>query len=337
MEKNAQTYIGLAFALVVGLAACTPVAHDGEKQAKSRVEEKSDTHIAEKGHSMDYVNPGPWVNPEITEPEPWKSHDGIVKFFEFPVPIPEMSPRAFHLYWQKHHSPWAMNVTSFSQFMRKYNSSHKYSKDPLKLPAHYKQDTPFEGAAEVWVNSIAEVGDWLGNPIYPELIQPDEPRFIAQDGSAEIIIAKEERLYEPELDMIENLKTKVYLLVTAAEGSDYEQLHASASAHGKLILAQPSLKQHLKKLVVSHKLKEPLPLEGFELHDIDVIYELWFEDIASATAFFDEADYSAKIVENESKVFNGAEIRGLVVKMRVVHDEFSFQPSTTQPMAFSWE
>lgn len=285
---------------------------------------------------MTTVSPGPWVDYEKTEAEPWLTHNGIVKFFEFPVPIKEMSPRAFHLYWQKHHSPNVMNVTAFAQYMRKYNSGHAYPEKISDLPEHYDQNTPFEGAAEVWLNSLDEVGDWLGHPLYAELIQPDEPRFISQDGDCEIIVTKEERLYEPAVDMVESLKTKVYLLTTRKQGEDYDDFHSAASAHGKLILEQASLKKHLDKLVISHKLREPLPLDGFELDNIDAVYELWFADIAAMQAFFSESDYAATILPNEENIFDVDYIRTVVAKMRVVHDEFSFQPSTTQPMPFHW-
>ena len=285
---------------------------------------------------MEYANPGPWVNPEITEDEPWASHEGIVKFFEFAVPIAGMSPRAFHLHWQKHHSPTAMYTTQFSQFMRKYNSSHKYPGDPLKLPERYRQDTSFEGAAEVWLNRLTEVEDWLGNPLYPELIQPDEPRFIDQDGTAEIIIAKEERLYEPELDMAENLLTKVYLLFKRPDDADFDDWHKAASEYGKLILDQPSLEQHVRKLVISHKLREPLPIDDMDMSPIDAVLELWFDDIETAQEYFGELADCDRVLASEAALAGGEDIRGLVVKMRVVHDEFSFQPSTTQPMAFSW-
>jgi hypothetical protein len=284
---------------------------------------------------MTMVNPGPWVNPEAMEAEPWKSPEGIVKFLEFPVPIEGMSPRAFHLHWQKHHSPTAMYTTPFSQFMRKYNSSHKYPGDPLRLPSRYRQDTRFEGAAEVWLNRLSEVTDWLGNPLYSGLIQPDEPRFIDQNGTAEIIISKEERLYEPELDMAENLLTKVYLLITKPSLRDFDDWHGSVSKHGRLILSYPSLKSRLRKLVISHKLREPLPIEGMEMSPIDAIVELWFSDLDAGRQFFDDPA-QVDLANSEAALIDGKQIRGLVAKMRVVHDEFSFQPSTTQPMAFSW-
>lgn len=285
---------------------------------------------------MDGANPGPWVDRDLTEPEPWKTHAGIVKFFEFPVPIKKMSSRSFHLYWQKHHSPNVMNITPFAQFMRKYNSGHRYPEMQLDLPSHYSQDVPFEGAAEVWINSITEVGDWLGHPLYPQLIQPDEPRFISQDGEVEIVVTKEERLYEPEPDLCENLLTKTYLIFRRDSGDDFDRFHGTASALAKQILAQASLKSRLKKLVVSHRLREPFPLADFALSDIDVVLELWFQTLAEAQAFFSDPVYQAVILPYEEKHLRPAAVLALTAKMRVVHDEFSFQPSTTQPLPFSW-
>ena len=190
--------------------------------------------------------PGPWVDPEHNETAPWTNNHGIVKFIEFPVRLPTMSHRAFHLYWQRHHSPNVMNVTAFSQFMRKYNTGHVYPQKLDGLPAHYQQTTPFEGAAEVWINGLNEVGAWLGHPLYAELIQPDEPRFIKQDGSIEVIIAKEERLHEPDSDLHETGLTKLYLLIRRRAGLEYDAFHTELSALGKLLLAQPSLRALLE-------------------------------------------------------------------------------------------
>lgn len=285
---------------------------------------------------MPPANPGPWVDPEAVDAAPWETRDGIVKFFEFPVPIAGMSPRAFHLYWQKHHSPQAMHVTAFSQFMRKYNSTHRYPGAPLAWPARYAPMARVEGAAEVWINRVAEVADWLGHPLYPELIQPDEPRFIAQDGSAEVVVTKEERLFKAAPDLVENLMTKVYLVARRPDGHARDAFHRAASEHGRAILAEPSLARHLIQLVVSHRLPDPPPLDGMEMAPIDAIFELWFADLAAAHAFFAEPAFGAAAAKREEALCGGAPLRVLAAKVRVVHDEFSFQPSTTQPLPFAW-
>lgn len=280
--------------------------------------------------------PGDWVNPETIESEPWKTQDGIVKFVEFPVRCSEMSARAFHIYWQKHHSPHAMSVVPFSQYIRKYVSGHRFPDTKLDVPHHYKQNATFDGVGEVWLNSLQEVEDWFAQPLYEQLIAPDEARFISADGGGEFIVAKEERVFEPELDMAENMMTKVYILQRSNSALDYDEAHAAASSHGQAILAQDSLKQRLQKFVISHKLREPFPIDGFELDDIDTVFEFWFSEPADAQKFFADPAYKAFVLPLEDRAFDVASTQVLVARLRVVHDEFSFQPSTTQPLPFAW-
>ena len=74
---------------------------------------------------------------------------------------------------------------------------------------------------------------------------------------------------------------------------------------------------------------------GMTLHDIDAVVELWFDTPQEIAPYFSEAVYRDQIAPIEREIFSGG-IRAVVAKMRVVHDEFSFQPSTTQPLPFSW-
>jgi hypothetical protein len=284
---------------------------------------------------MTIVNPGPWVNPEVIESEPWKTQTGPIKFIEFPVRNPAMSRRAFQLYWQKHHSPHVMNLTAFSQFIRKYSSGHIYPEPITGVPEHYAQTTPYEGASELWLDSIGEIGKWFDQPVYEERIHPDEQRFLSQGGEAAFILAKEERLYDPDPDEPESLKTKVYVLVRQQPGQDRDAFHCAVSQHGQLILEQRGLREHLEKLVINHKLCEPHP-QGMELSDIGSILELWFKDLATARKFFAREEYLTQILPNEHACFDINTIQVLVTKMRVIHDEYSFQPTTTQPMSFHW-
>lgn len=291
-----------------------------------------------KEHEMPMNSPlpGPWINPEIREERPWLTHEGIVKFFEFPVRIEAMSHRAFHLYWQRHHSPNVMNVTGFAQFMRKYTSGHRYPDNTLDLPDHYRQQHDLEGAAEVWINSWREVGNWLGHPLYGELIQPDEPRFIAQDERVIVLVAKEEHLHEPDRDMDENRHTKVYLLLSAKPNMSRPEFHGAVSTHFRAILEHPHLTALLSKLVISHKLAEPNPIEGLRPSDVDAVAEFWFADRNDARRFFADGTYRAAFAGRESAWSDFMKTRAITARVRVVHDEFSFQPSTTQPIPFTW-
>lgn len=281
---------------------------------------------------MTTVMPGPPVDHSTPDAQPWTDNRGVVKFIEFPVRIPAMSRRAFHLYWLKHHSPHVMNVTSFSQFMRKYSTGHVYPEPVPGLPPHYRQDTPFEGAAEVWINSLDEVAGWLGHPLYAELIGPDESRFMAQDGSVEVILAREERLYEPEPDLHEQGLTKLYLLLKGRAELGHDEMHAAISGLARHFLVHDSMKQLLRKLVVSHRLRPPA-IDGLAMAEIDAVVELWFGDLDALARFFADPAYPS-IQRLEGQAVDVARIRAVTARVYVVHDEFSFQPSCTQPFAF---
>lgn len=280
--------------------------------------------------------PGPWVDPEKREARPWLSHDGIVKFLEFPVRIEAMSHRAFHLYWQRHHSPNVMNVTGFAQFMRKYNSGHRFPEATLGLPAHYQQDMVLEGAAEVWVNSWREVASWLGHPLYAELVQPDEPRFIAQDGRVVMMVGKEEVVHEPDPDLIENGRVKLYVLLARKPGMDADSFHTALSNHCKAVASRTALTPALRKLVVTHRLADPTPLDFLPATWVDAVVEYWFDRRADVSTFLATRDMREDFLPAEQAFSDATQTRAVVVRMRVVHDEFSFQPSTTQPLPFSW-
>jgi hypothetical protein len=284
---------------------------------------------------MTVPQPGPWTDYSTPEREPWKGNAGVVKFLEFPVRLPALSRRAFQLYWTRHHSCHVMNVTAFSQFMKKYVAGLAYTDPVPGLPAHYRQGTPFDGASEVWLGSLAEVDDWLSCPSYAELIQPDESRFLSQEGLNELLLGKEERLYEPDPDLHEQGLTKVYLLLNALDPANHDGAHAGISDMAKDILARESLRRCLKKLVVTHRLRPPAAT-AIPVADIDAVLELWFDDLTVMAAFFADDAY-VEHQQQEPRWVDTARIRALVARMHVVHDEFSFQPSTTQPLPFHRE
>lgn len=278
--------------------------------------------------------PGDWVDPEAPGPAPWSTQQGIVKFIEFPVRVPQMSRRAFHLYWQRHHSPHVMNCTGFSQFMRKYVTTHAYPEPVDILPAHYVPVDAFEGAAEVWLASLDEAIAWLSHPLYAELIQPDEPRFIDPSGAVEILIAREERVLRADSDLAESGLVKVHALYRRTEALAPTEFHGrlSEAAHGIVMDDDPV--GLLRNMTISHRLPEPQP-EGFPIAPIDAIAEFWFDDPAQARRFYSSAAFE-RFARAERPLIADGRARAVVGVAHVVHDEYSFQPTVMQPQAFAW-
>jgi hypothetical protein len=285
--------------------------------------------------TIEQIPAGPRPDDPAPDPAPWTNNAGVVKFIEFPARLPSMSRRAFHLYWTRHHSVHVMNVMSFAQFMRKYSTGHVGDAAIPGLPGRYRQDTAFEGAAEVWIDNLDQVGAWLGHPAYAELIQPDETRFIHADG-VEVIVAKEERLHRGERDLNENGLIKVYLLYSRRVATGHDAFHAAASDCGRALLGDGATAAALRQLVLSHRIREPWP-EGLPLAGIDTVMELWFAGPEELGRFFAAPAVDDTLRAFEERWVDAGRLRAVIARMRVIHDEFSFQPSTTQPLAFAWE
>lgn len=284
---------------------------------------------------MPASTPGPWVDHEAATDAPWLSRDGIVKFIEFPVRKPAMSRRAFHLYWQRHHSPHVMNSTGFSQFMRKYTTAHVYARAFDGLPAHLRAEPRFEGVGEVWLNSLDDATAWLGHPAYAELIAPDEANFIDASGGGEVLVVREERLHDEDHDLVESGLTKLYVTAARKSGLGRDEFHRAASEVARSFLARPSLRGLLKRFVLSHRLPDPYP-DWLPPTDTDVVFESWFDGRDNLRQFLADDARGARFPLADGELFEASSLRAVVARLHVVHDEFSFQPTTMQPGRFRW-
>ncbi len=258
---------------------------------------------------------------------------GPLKLMEFPVRLPSLSRREFHLYWQRHHSPHVMHTTAFSQGIRKYLTAHAHGEVVAGLPAKFPQGTSYDGVSELW---FAQVGDFtalFGHPLYPELIAPDEARFLRQDGSAALLLVREEVCIAGDADLAENGLTKLYLLLSRLPGTRPGEGSAGFGRLASLWLAQPPLRRYLQRLAISHALVDGLP-DGFPPPQFDGVMEFWFESPLAMAECFADAAYRQGVAPHEPQCMDMEKVRALVARLHVIHDEYSFQPSTTQPFGF---
>jgi hypothetical protein len=80
---------------------------------------------------------------------------------------------------------------------------------------------------------------------------------------------------------------------------------------------------------------EPLPIE-LQPSGIDAVLELVFASLAELRAYIGSSGVEAAWATAESTVVDADATKALVARLCVVHDEFSFQPTTMQPHPFSW-
>ena len=79
----------------------------------------------------------------------------------------------FDAYWKNHHGPVVKSVPEFIRHVRKYTQCHLLKGTmPLGAAGDY------DGIAELWFDSVAELEAAFQEPRYLEIIRPDELKFV---------------------------------------------------------------------------------------------------------------------------------------------------------------
>ncbi|MDX1570025.1 MAG: EthD domain-containing protein [Xanthomonadales bacterium] len=83
----------------------------------------------------------------------------------------DMSPEAFHEYWRTTHASKVRSIPAAERYIRRYVQCHT-------IPAAYAEgEVAFDGAVELWFDSVADQQAFFSDPDYLREVQPDESRF----------------------------------------------------------------------------------------------------------------------------------------------------------------
>ena len=93
-----------------------------------------------------------------------------------------MTHEEFSAYWRNHHGSVVKSVSEFTRHVRKYIQCHLVGNTvPLGAAGAY------DGVAELWFDSVAELETAFREPRYLEIIRPDELKFADLDKSISFI------------------------------------------------------------------------------------------------------------------------------------------------------
>jgi uncharacterized protein (TIGR02118 family) len=101
----------------------------------------------------------------------------------------DMSVADFQDHWRTRHAELVRNSPATAKYIRKYVQCHTMSDQ------YEKGEVAFDGTAELWFDSVADMEAFYSDPDYLRDVQPDEPRFA--DMSKTVFFVTEE---EPVLD-----------------------------------------------------------------------------------------------------------------------------------------
>ena len=97
-----------------------------------------------------------------------------------------MTVAEFQDYWKNNHGPLVKSVPEFWQYVRKYVQGHTLTVPvPGFPPSDYE---PFDGIAELWFDSVEDIGKAFTHPRYLEIIRPDEAKLVDFANSRMFIV-----------------------------------------------------------------------------------------------------------------------------------------------------
>lgn len=82
---------------------------------------------------------------------------------------PTLAPNEFRDHLSRVHSRLVRDCLASSKYVRKYVQSYALQ--------GMNDEMAFDGAAELWFESAADMDRFFSDPAYLETVRPDEPRF----------------------------------------------------------------------------------------------------------------------------------------------------------------
>lgn len=96
-----------------------------------------------------------------------------------------MTPAAFHDHWRTIHAEKVRACPASARYIRRYVQAHV----PLSA---YEEGTPaFDGTAELWFDSTADMDAFYRDPAYLAQVEPDEPVFADMEATRFIVTQEE--------------------------------------------------------------------------------------------------------------------------------------------------
>ena len=84
---------------------------------------------------------------------------------------PDLSPEAFHDHWRTTHAELVRSIDATRRYVRRYTQCHT-------VATEYADGEPaFDGTAELWFDSAADLDAFYSDPEYLARVNPDEARF----------------------------------------------------------------------------------------------------------------------------------------------------------------
>jgi uncharacterized protein (TIGR02118 family) len=99
---------------------------------------------------------------------------------------PAMPPAEFHRYWRTEHAAKVRSIPACARYVRRYVQAHA-------VDAEYAAGEPaFDGTAELWFASAADMDAFYSDPEYLAVVAPDERVFADMERTVFVVTREED-------------------------------------------------------------------------------------------------------------------------------------------------
>lgn len=204
----------------------------------------------------------------------------------------------FHRYWREVHGPLALRMPT----LRRYVQSHR-----LAEPLPGFDQVPYDGVAEIWFDTLADITNLGQNPDYITGAQADEPNFIELKKLAFLATREHVFIEGPPMTRDTTWIKAIFLLrrrpdLSVAQFQDYW-----INGHAPQIPRDAGVMRYVQ----CHQLPETYAA-GAPAYD--GMAELWFEDHAAFLAYWSSPRIQKIFGDDAPRFLDGANCTGFLAQ-----------------------
>jgi uncharacterized protein (TIGR02118 family) len=237
----------------------------------------------------------------------------MIKVVELIVRKPGMTREQFHDHWYNVHGPLVMSIPEIRRHNVKYVQSHTLSD---WFPFLAGSEPVYDGAAEIWLDSIDAVHEMFAEPKFQELVYPDELLFL-DHARTQILVLTEHLVYHRPGAAIHG-GLKLFEIPVRPASMTRQQCQAYwHDVHGPMVLDTPAMVTSMRRYSQSHTLTEDIPAIGPMKYD--GLAELWFDTADDLERCFGP-EYLATVHEDEHSFVDLEQSTAFVAKEFVMYE-----------------
>lgn len=202
----------------------------------------------------------------------------------------------FHRYWRGIHGPLALRMKN----MKRYVQSHRRTEP---LPGF--DQVPYDGVAEIWFDTLAEIIKLPQNPDYVSGAQADEPNFIDVTKLAFLATTEHVVIEGPPMQRDTAWVKAIFLLRRRADLSVAQFQDYWINGHAPQIPRDAGVLRYVQCHQLPETYSDSTPA-------YDGVAELWFSDLAAFTAYWTSPRIQKIFGDDAPRFLDGANCTGFL-------------------------